>query len=270
RELRKAFGISGEFQPHAAPFPRVAPIGTLQGRPVFLALLAGSRLFETWLAGLSSGYVIMPTASGLSDPTKRLWPGRSTELIVLRQALTVSEKGFAANWPVESHEGPAPGRTSGVVTREPAAYVAYSERGYEVLTAVERRERLSELSQYDLFLDTTEVAEQGRYRAGKRDVDGTVESVLLPLNEAAVLVELVQAPGPLESRQFRSVLVSHVEKLVERARSKIDVRLGRYNWRSIQTIRATKAYQFRPPPNMKWLVLVELRESGCRAAERAR
>lgn len=271
RELRKVFGISGEFQPHAAPFPEVTRIGTLRGRPVFLALLEGGCPFESWLAGLGSSYVMVPTDRNLTDMAKRQCaPDRPTELIVLRQSLSATETGFVANWPLELGDGLAPGRASGVVTREPDTYLAYSDRGYEVLTAAERRERLSELSQYDLFLDTTEVAEQGRYRASKKDIDGKVESVLLPLNEAAVLVELVQASGPLESRQFRSVLVSHVEKLVERARSKIDVRLGRYHWRSIQTIRATKAYQFRPPPSMKWLVLVELRESGCRAAERTR
>ncbi|HMA95119.1 MAG TPA: hypothetical protein VKP30_20655, partial [Polyangiaceae bacterium] len=86
RELRRVFGISGEFQPHAAPFPEVTPIGTLRGRPVFLALLEGGCPFESWLAGLGSSYVMVPTDRNLTDMAKRQCaPDRPTELIVLRQ-----------------------------------------------------------------------------------------------------------------------------------------------------------------------------------------
>lgn len=259
RELRGALDIAGEFLPLTAPFPRVYSIGTLRGRPVFLALLAGNSAFETWLAAQTNAFVLIPTGRRVTDAVHELCStGRSTELVVLRRILGASKKGLIARWPVKIDEKSAMSRASTIARQGPVQCVVYSHNGRQELTSTELRNLVADPSQYDLFLDLTDLGEGGRHRANKRNSAGKAESVLLSRNEALALVELVQAGRSLEPRDFRSVVVSHVVKLVERARNKIDIKHGRYTWRAIKTQRGTKAFRFQPPATMKWLVVVEL------------
>lgn len=52
-----------------------------------------------------------------------------------------------------------------------------------------------------------------------------------------------------------------MERLVERARQKLNVRLGRYKWRAIQTLAGdtpeAKRWQFKPPEGMAWAVVLQ-------------
>jgi hypothetical protein len=63
----------------------------------------------------------------------------------------------------------------------------------------------------------------------------------------------------MRSGDFRSVVANNVVKIFERARRKVDVSLGRYEWRALQTLKSSvpdaKAFQFRPPQSMRWALI---------------
>jgi hypothetical protein len=119
---------------------------------------------------------------------------------------------------------------------------------------------------FDFFLDTTVTVERGGYAGRRSHPQAEPETCVLTPSEAAVIVQLVSARVALRAGDFDGVAVLHVDKAVERARQKLDVRLGRYRWRSIHTLRGdartTKRYQFNPPADLTWGVVVPLIRSS--------
>ena len=264
RELCHAFGVTGGVMAGDAGFAEVHRIGTLQERPVFLACVPATTGFEFWLVSRGQAFVMVPIGSGLSDVTRaHCAKGRPTELISLEMVLEVNDNGLFAKWPLEPDDEP-PSRPSHSVPvlRETPAYLAIEAKGRREITSTEYLALSSSPVGYDLFLDMIGVTKGGGCRASKKTPDGAVIPVILSRAEAVVIVELVLAVHSMRPGEFRSVAAIHVVKILERARHKLDICFGRYEWRAIQTLRANnggaKAFQFRPPAGMNWLVVTEL------------
>jgi hypothetical protein len=79
------------------------------------------------------------------------------------------------------------------------------------------------------------------------------------VHEAAALVELVRTRRALREGDFATVAVNAVAKVVERGRRKVDVQLGRYEWRAFHTLRADtpegKRGQFNPMGGARFAVV---------------
>jgi hypothetical protein len=77
---------------------------------------------------------------------------------------------------------------------------------------------------------------------------------------AQALVELATTGHALREGDFKTLGVNDVERVVERARKKIDVRLGRYEWRAVHTLAGdvpeAKRLQFRPGEGVRWVLVV--------------
>src|SRR5690606_42151746 len=111
------------------------------------------------------------------------------------------------------------------------------------------------------FLDATRKAGGSRYRGGRLDGD-TFHEEFLTHNEAQAIIELVRTGRPLRAGEFDSLNLNNMDRLVERARKKLDVRLGRYAWRAIHTLTGdspeANRWQFRPDQLTRWAVLAPL------------
>jgi hypothetical protein len=113
-------------------------------------------------------------------------------------------------------------------------------------------------AELDLFIDTTITVDGGGHRGVRRDDRGVAEEAALTKHEAAALVELISTRKALRAGDFASVGVNAIDKVVERARSKVDVKQGRYKWRAIHTLAAdtpeAKRWQFNPPSEMRFAI----------------
>lgn len=73
-------------------------------------------------------------------------------------------------------------------------------------------------------------------------------------------MELITTGRSLRAGDFKTVAVNAVDKVVEHARRKLDVRLGRYEWRAIHTLKGAtpeaKRWQFRGEAPGRWAVIV--------------
>jgi hypothetical protein len=259
--LRQAFGISGPVETGDAGFPETSLIGQLGRRDVFLALLPGIPGFEAWLAMRRDAFVMVPIGRWLSTATKdRFRPGQCTELVILEEVLELVDGRFVLKRPIASEGRQAGMEALSGVFRQPTVCVLHENGGRRELTATQYRQIVDQAAQCDLFVDTTAVVKRGGVRAGKRTPDGRHEEVVLTRNEAAAIVELVTAGRALRRGDFRQIAASHVNKIVEHARRKLDVALGRYEWRTIHTIKgsvpAAKGFVFRPPEGLRWAVIV--------------
>ena len=114
----------------------------------------------------------------------------------------------------------------------------------------------------DLFIDMISPLQTGQYRAMRRNIDGTVDEVTLTGSHATVLTALISKRRPLATHQLNMVDVFHPDKAVELARSKVDVKLGRYQWRAFHTLPAitkeAKRFVFNPPSDLCFAVLLPL------------
>jgi hypothetical protein len=255
--LRQALGVSGPIDEGDAGFPETRLIGRLANREVYLALAPGIPGFEAWLAARRRAYVLVPVGKWLSSTTKdRFGAGNATELIILDETLDLVDGAFVVKRPIASEYPPRESGVRCILAPEPSVCIVHDCGGRRELMAAQYRELLENVDHYDLFLDMTTVTTGGGYRGRRRDLDGVATEVVLTRNEAAVVVELAAAGRALRPGEFKSVTANHVDKLVERARRKIDVPLGRYQWRAIHTMKGSvpeaKAYQFRAGPSVSW------------------
>jgi hypothetical protein len=81
--------------------------------------------------------------------------------------------------------------------------------------------------------------------------------------QAAAYAELMTCGRPVRAPELRSLRgVNNPEKFIEAARVALDMKLGRYDWRSTKLLRgdspAAKRYCFRPPEGLRWALLQPL------------
>jgi hypothetical protein len=270
RMLRSLFKIKGDFTLKDEVFPGVLSLGDTAWsghRDVFLATDAASRAFPSFLTMRRQ---IRGSSSLILAPSRR-WiekslidqhdAGERVEIAFLEDTLSIRNGEVVINPPIVSAD---------VVRELPAPYRSPAELfcrvidqdGERLLTEAERRELQARASELDLFIDMISPLQTGRYRATRRNTDGTVEEVTLTGSHAAVLTELISKRKPLAARQLNMVDVFHPDKAVELARSKVDVKLGRYQWRAFHTLPAitkeAKRFVFNPPADLCFTVLLPL------------
>ncbi len=261
RVLRRALGVCGAVEQGDAGFPDARRIGDRAGRGVFLALSPAFPGFEAWAAARGDALVIVPFGLGLATAARdRFGVGQRVELVLLREVLRLEAGAIVGALP-EPHlslrepAGPPYG------ARSPMCVVV-DQDGRRPLTAEEYMALVARAPDLDLFIDTTITVDGGRHRGVRRDDRGVTEETALTKHEAAALVELISTRKALRAGDFASVGVNALDKIVERARSKVDVKQGRYKWRSIHTLAAdtpeAKRWQFNPPSSLLFAIAAPL------------
>ncbi len=261
RQLRRAMGIVGMVDGGEADFPEARGIGQLAGRRVLLALQPGLPGFEAWLGSLKAAVVLIPTGRSLSlGLRQRFGAGSAVEIRVIDEIVELS----GHQWVLATTAAPEAvlDGTRPLRPVEPAVCVAVDQDGRRELNPAEYGAIIAECSSLDLFVDTTFAGEAGKCRGSRRLPDGRAEPVALTKHEAAVIVELVTTKRALRAGDFQTTTVNAVERSVERARKKLDVRLGRYEWRAIHTLPGptpeAKRWQFKPTEVLRWCVIQPL------------
>jgi hypothetical protein len=259
RVLRRTLGVGGAVEHGDAGFPDARRIGDRAGRAVFLALSPAFPGFEAWLAARGDALVIVPFGLGLATAARdRFGLGQRVEVVLLRDLLRLEGCAIvgALPEPLLSLREPA-GQPYGA--RSPMCVVV-DQDGRRALTAEEYMALVARAAELDLFIDTTITVDGGGHRGVRRDDRGVAEETALTKHEAAALVELISTRKALRAGDFASVGVNAIDKVVERARSKVDVKQGRYKWRAIHTLAAdtpeAKRWQFNPPAAARFAVLV--------------
>jgi len=111
----------------------------------------------------------------------------------------------------------------------------------------------------DLFLDLASPVGAGRHPTGRRENGRYIQGSVTAL-QAAAYAELMTCGRPVRAPELRSLRgVNTPEKFIEAARVALDMKLGRYDWRSTKLLRgdspAAKRYCFRPPEGLRWALL---------------
>ncbi len=199
--------------------------------------------------------VLVPTILGVPDALllQHHHPGKHVEVRFLEPCVNLRDGEFVMSqraWPVESQHPPKPF----CAILEGTARRNLSQPEYHALIAV---------GAYDLLIDKTITVAGGLYRCfGRRE--GQSWEARLSASELAVVVQLITSGRAMRPDEFRlqsgrQTLASRI-RLIERARSKIDVDLGHRQWRLIQTLSADtardKRYFFNPPPGFRCAILV--------------
>ncbi len=259
RVLRRTLGVGGAVEQGDAGFPDARRIGDRAGRAVFLALSPAFPGFEAWAAARGDALVIVPFGLGLATAARdRFGLGQRAEIVLLRDLLRLEAGAIAGELPEPL-----------LSLREPAGqpYGAHSpmcmvvdQDGRRALIAEEYMALVARAAELDLFIDTTITVDGGGHRGVRRDDRGVAEETALTKHEAAALVELISTRKALRAGDFASVGVNAIDKVVERARSKVDVKQGRYRWRAIHTLAAdtpeAKRWQFNPTAEFRFAVTI--------------
>lgn len=121
-------------------------------------------------------------------------------------------------------------------------------------------------SELDLFLDLTSPVNAGRHPTGRRENGKYIEESLTAV-QAAAYAELMTCGRPVRAPELRALRgVNNPEKFIEAARVALDMKLGRYDWRSTKLLRgdspAAKRYCFRPPEGLRWALLQPIDTRG--------
>lgn len=257
RQLRRMLGVGGAVERDVG-FPDARGLGERAGRPVFLALSPALPGFDAWLAARGDAVVLVPVARRVATALRdRFAPGQRVELVTLRDILRVEDHALIGALPERILQVREPaGAPYGA---RPPVCVVIDHEGQRALSAHEYRSLVARAGELDLFLDTTITVDGGAHRGLRRDDAGAVDETALTKYEAAAIVELISTRRALRAGDFATVGVNAVDKVVERARSKIDVKQGRYKWRAIHTLAAdtpeAKRWHFNPPDRLRFAVV---------------
>ncbi len=270
RVLRDLLTLEGEADLHSLAFPDTVQLGLLRrghrAAEVFLCLRPATAGFPMFLAALQlrrrSSVVLVPTARGVPvDVAFRHSAGQKVELVFLEDVVVLRDGQLAVEW----RDDTPPESTDRCAAEVPLC-VALTNQGAQRLTRVEYEELRSRAETFDLFVDTLLAGEGGRYLASRREGAEVVREGL-SAHEAAALIELVEARAPLRPAQiasFRQASIGHPEKVIEALRRKVDTRIGRFEWRSLHTLRGdtpdAKLYHFAPPAGLRFVLLRPLAE----------
>jgi hypothetical protein len=209
--------------------------------------------------------VFIPSLAVLDGELQaRYAPGSQVEVVDLRHLVSV-EAGRLVLVPARS----GPRRVLEV--REPAGAQYATEpivaevcesTGKRGLSAAAYEALVGQRSSFDLFIDMTT---PGTKRGGPvrvRDEQGQSTEVELAAREVAVLVELVQARRPMRVGEFRTADARSLDKLLERARRKIEGEGRRGKWRFFHTLSgvepSAKSFLFKPQEGLSFAVILPL------------
>jgi hypothetical protein len=190
------------------------------------------------------------------DLARHFGAGDTVEVVYLEDRLSVGEDGrlVAGGLSTVADAVAAPSRVfCQVVTAD--GQRSLDRREYESIVADRAR--------FGLFLNLA-VPDGARYAGGKQELDGAFHDVTLSVQHARTIAELVAAGRPCRVDEIRALDSASSTKRrkmqLEMARKEIDVRLSRYNWRSIQLHRRdnpdANEYAFTPPAGMSYAVLL--------------
>src|SRR5262249_49287808 len=126
--------------------------------------------------------------------------------------------------------------------------------------------------------DMTTTVDGGQYPSGYRVIDKRsnkvrfVETKLTP-KEAPIIARLIEnRPKAILMRHLVDTAIDDSDRLIERARTKVDVELTRRNWRGFKTLPgdapADKMYRFSPPDGTTWIFLGLLGMFGAPVGDR--
>ncbi|MFI5302802.1 MAG: hypothetical protein ACHREM_32330, partial [Polyangiales bacterium] len=244
RHVRRVLGIGGAVERGDVGFPEVTRLGERGGRAVYLARAADMPGFSAWLGSRGDALVLAVDSRGIATAVRdRFAVGQRVELVLLADAVR-----FEGGALVGALAPPAAVlREPAVPTNEPSAAVSpapatptcvlIDRDGYRPITTREYEALVARAADFDLFIDTSTVVDGGGHRARRRDEDGTASEAVLTRHEAAALVELVVTRRSLRAGEFKQVAVDRIDKLVERARTKVDLNVGRFAWRAFHTLK---------------------------------
>lgn len=118
---------------------------------------------------------------------------------------------------------------------------------------------LQDRDRYDLFIDGMTREAHGRDGAGRS------RCAKLTVRELGLLAEYIEAARPMRPRATktgaRCLSDLAAVKLFEKARAKVDVKLGRYEYRAFRlhrnpAERSLKAYEFAPPKAFRYCLIL--------------
>jgi hypothetical protein len=147
------------------------------------------------------------------------------------------------------------------------AFVLFTGGRRQDITRVEYEEVAARFAEYDLYIDLAKTAVSGRYVARRKDQDGVSREASLSKNEAFALAELVEGGRAVRPKQLKSIgTMQNPDKVIETARSRVDVNLGRYDWRAFKTLPGetakAKAFHFNPPDGFRYALIRPLPVEG--------
>jgi hypothetical protein len=176
-------------------------------------------------------------------------PGAEVELAFLEHRLRFDDGHL---W----WRGPEPDgspRPSAEVRRDTYCLAFDGER--HELTRSGYQKEVEGAKNQDLFIDITDTDGQG-CRVGRRDLDGQFQWVKPAPNEAQALARLILSGRGLRAAQVRQGMGDHV-RYMNRARKKVDVRVGRHGWRFFKAVgsKDEKEFEFNPDPQYRFLLL---------------
>lgn len=254
RQLRRVLRAGGAADNEDAGFPGARRIGERDGRPVYLALAPHWPAFEAWLASRGDALVLVPLVASLSPAVRERFREGAVSLVGLGDALRVAHDGFVGALPERLLVVRDTARAT-YHAKPPTVCVVVDNDGERALTRAEYEALVAGAQKLDLFIDATVTATGGGHPASSRDAKGKLRRDTLTVHEAAALIELVRTRRALRAGDFATVSVNAVAKVVERGRRKVDVQLGRYEWRAFHTLRAdtpaAKRWQFNPPEDVQ-------------------
>jgi hypothetical protein len=243
-----------------APMPgfgaskEVLAVGTLtvdgDTTSVFLVVQPVSEAFLWFLQlrRLTPGktMILVPTAEGLPSQLLHLYQaGGLVQLRFLDETLCVRHGQIVA---ATRRAATAPGPFCHVCDQDGVRLIARPE--YHTIKAA--------AEELELLIDSTTTCAGGLYRASA-SLDGVPWIADIPWSYAAVLTELGVARRPMRVDELTSIQVDHRDKLIERARSLVDVELTWRAWRAFKTLpadsRADKRYFFDPPVGFRFAFL---------------
>lgn len=259
RQLRRALRAGGAADTEDAGFPGARRIGERDGRAVYLALAPHWPAFEAWLAVRGEAVVLVPSLATLPAAVRERFREGAVSLVGLGDALRLADDGLVGAMP-ERLLVVRDSASAKYGAKPPTVCVVVDNDGERALTRAEYEALVAGAAMLDLFIDTTVTAAGGGHPAASRVAKDKVRRATLTVHEAAALVELVRTRRALREGDFAGVTVNAVAKVVERGRRKVDVQLGRYEWRAFHTLRADtpegKRWQFNPPDNLRHAVVI--------------
>jgi hypothetical protein len=209
--------------------------------------------------------VFVPSLAGLDgDLLARHPPGSLVVLVDLRE-LVAFEAGRLVRIPAQS--GPQrllsvrepPGSPYG---SEPIVAEVFEASGKRGLSAAELAALVARRETLDLFIDATAPGTKRGCSVSVRDGRGRSSDVDLSAREVAALAELVRARRPLRVGEFRSVTLQSLDKLIERARRKLEGNSRQGQWRFFHTLSgvdpSAKSFLFKPQEGLAFAVILPL------------
>lgn len=149
------------------------------------------------------------------------------------------------------------------LTTRPATRRIVDRKGERELPDPQYEALVRESSALHLFLDLSTPTSARECTVHVLEADGTPRAATVSNAQARALLELARKAAPMRASELRTLSEAGVEdpqRLIERMRQKLDVKLGRTSWRFVKTVGSAvpsaKQYVFAPPPDVSFAFVV--------------